>query len=148
MCNKHGKQCLFHGLIHQRKQYESCHQFASGLASLQPTLKNLKAFGTDGEQALYSTFHSVFADADHLRCTVHMKRNIKERLKSLAIPTHISVESLRDIFGYKEGTAMHCGLIDANCSDEFDALLHRLQKTWNKRELSYTPRESSPQFHN
>ena len=83
MCNKQGKQCLFHGpmFIHQRKQYESYHQFASRLARLQPSLKNLKAFGTDGEQALYIAFHSVFPDADHLQCTVHLKRKIKEKLK-------------------------------------------------------------------
>ena len=70
-----------------------------------------------------------------------------EKLKSLAIPSHISMESLRDIFGYKGGTVMHCRLIDADCSDEFDALLHSLQKTCNKCEVPNVPRESSPQIH-
>ena len=83
---------LFHGpmFIHQRKQYESYHQFASGLSQLQPSLKMLKAFGTDGEQALYSAFQAVFPDAVYLRRTVHMKRNIKDKLKSMAVPTYIS----------------------------------------------------------
>ena len=50
----------------------------------------LKAFGTDGEQALYSAFQAVFPDAVYLWRTVHMKRNIKDKLKSMAVPTYIS----------------------------------------------------------
>ena len=149
MNNKEGKLCLFHGpmFIHQRKLYETYHQFASGLSRLQPSLKMLKAFGTDGEQALYSAFHSVFPDADHLRCTVHMKRNIKEKLKSMAIPSNVSKEFVREIFGYVEGTTMHCGLIDASSNEEFDTVLDSMQENWNEREVPYTPRASSPQFH-
>ena len=145
--NKNGNFCLFHGpmFIHQRKQYETYHQFASALVRLAPPLRNMKAIGTDGEKALYTAFLAVFNDADHLRCTVHMRKNIHEKLKSLSLPSRVSLEFLNDIFGHVEGATHNQGLID--CASDDDAVLDSLRSVWNNRESPFTPRNSEPQFH-
>ena len=144
LLNKDGNFCLFHGpmFIHQRKQYETYHQFASALVRLAPPLNNLKAIGTDGEKALYTAFLAVFNDADHLRCTVHMRKNIHEKLKSLSLPSRVSHEFLNDIFGHVEGATHNQGLIDCASAEEFDAVLDSLTYVWNNRELPFTPRNS------
>ena len=144
-----GHPCLFHGpmFIHQKKQYETYHMFASALVRLAPTLGSLKAFGTDGEQALYTSFQSVFQEADHLRCTVHMKKDVRKKLKGLAIPSQIAREFLHDIFGHIDGSTKMLGLIDCSSATDFDSSLSALQSTWDNREMPFTPRHCSPRFY-
>lgn len=55
-------------LVHRRKLFSSYHFFASSLVSLNPKLSNLQAFGTDGEECLYSAFTTQFSQACHVRC--------------------------------------------------------------------------------
>ena len=62
------------------------------------------AFGTDGEEALVKAFKQQLQFAIHLRCSRHMRQDIKRKLTSdMRFPTDIVSEILADIFGSKEG---------------------------------------------
>ena len=49
-------------LVHQQKKFSSYHFFVSTLISLCPSLKNIKAFGSDGEVELYKAFKLQLPD--------------------------------------------------------------------------------------
>ena len=55
-------------LVHRRKPFSSYHFFASSLVSLKPSISHLQAFGTDGEENLFSAFSAQFSHAKHPRC--------------------------------------------------------------------------------
>ena len=110
---KTGKALLCYGpmFIHQQKQYSTYHKFAAGLLRLVPKLKHLKAFGTDGETNLFSAFSDLFSEAHHLRCFVHLQRNIKDKLSCLAISKEAVNQYLLDIFGKEVGGVYHGGSV-------------------------------------
>ena len=85
-------------LIHQTKTFHAFYYFASTLIRLNPSLKNIKAFGTDGEPELIKAFHSAFSDAVQLRCTNHLRQNIKDKLRSLGLSQELSKDILADIW--------------------------------------------------
>ena len=118
--------------IHQCKKFNTYHFFASSLVGLRPTLTNLRAFGTDGEQALSSALQTVFTEAKHLRCFLHFKSNLDDRLKKFHIPLPLRIEFLRDVFG--NPADFEEGLVDAEDDDCYEASLCSLQKVWNDRE--------------
>ena len=97
-------------LIHQRKGFSSYHYFSSSLVGISPGLSELKCFGTDGEHNLASTFAKNFPFANQLRCFIHTKRNIGERLNTLpACERNIIIQ---DIFGKVEE---HTSMRDSSC---------------------------------
>lgn len=53
-------------LVHQTKTFHAFYYFASTLVWLNPVLKNVTAFGSDGEVKLIKAFHSAFPNAVHL----------------------------------------------------------------------------------
>ena len=87
-----------------------------------------KAFGTDGEIALSDAFGHEFSNAEHSICSIHMQRNIKQKLIDLRVPDTIRGEILKDICGRQCDGTLYEGLIDANASLEFDDQLDYLQK--------------------
>ena len=65
---------------------------------LNPRLVHLRAFGTDGESELIKAFHNCFPQAIHLRCTNHLRQNIKEKLCDLKIAQNIWKEAYPTLF--------------------------------------------------
>ena len=59
-------------------------------------LIHLKAFGTGGELALSDAFNHEFSSADHLICSIHMQRNVKQKLIDLCVPETICNEILKE----------------------------------------------------
>ena len=57
-------------LIHQRMNAEAYSYFAYQLQILLPALRNIKAFGTDGEKALANAFENAYPDAIHVSTPV------------------------------------------------------------------------------
>ena len=117
-------------LIHYRKSFSSYLFFASTLVGLQPSLSNVRCFGTDGETALYEAFKHTCPASIHLICCIHVRRNIISKLTDLGIKECYRRVIIEDIFGKKEGTHMHEGLIDAANSKEYENGLKILQKKW------------------
>ena len=142
--NSVGKHPVFVGpiFVHQRKKFESYYFFASSLVGLKLSLRNLRAFGTDGEKALYSAFHTVFERATHLRCFLHFKGNLEEKLREYDIPKHVRIEFLRDVFG--NPSDLEDGIVDADSDGEYEAMVQSLQVVWDERERMYN---NPPQFY-
>ena len=88
-------------LIHQTKTFNAFYYFASTLIRLNPSLKNIQAFGTDGESELIKAFSCAFPHAVHLRCTNHLHQNIKDKLRLLGFSQEISRNIIADILVLK-----------------------------------------------
>ena len=78
-------------LVHQQKKFSSYHFFASTLISLCPSLRNIKAFGSDGETKLYQAFQMQLPEATHLRCFRHFRANLVSKLTSLGLPSEVII---------------------------------------------------------
>lgn len=134
-------------LIHQTKTFHPFHYFASTLIRLNPRLISLKAFGTDGEAELIKAFSVCFPSAVHLRCTLHVRQNIKDKLRNLSVPQSVAREFLDDIFGKQIGSHFEAGLVDSESETTFRNALSKLQYRWNNLERSCIPSDSEPQFY-
>ena len=91
---------------HQTKTLRPFHYFASTLIRLNPKLSGLKAYGTDGEPELIKAFGMCFPK---VRCTNHIRQNIKDKLRQLSIPQNVSKEILADIFSTRIGAQFESG---------------------------------------
>ena len=105
---------------------------ASSLISLRPSLSKLKCFGTDGEDALVEALSTAFSGAVHLRCFLHFRGNIEEKLRKLRIPSVAAKAFVHDILG--NPTELELGLVDADDEIELDSMLDSLKAVWNDRE--------------
>ena len=145
LTNSSGKNPSMVGplFIHQQKKFASYNFFASSLVGLNSKLKNIHAFGTDGEKALFDAFTSVFTSALHVRCFLHFRGNLEAKLSSLGIPKEDRIEFLHDVFG--NPSKLEEGLVDAADEQEFETTLSEFQKIWNAREEKYN---NPPQFYN
>ena len=116
-------------LVHRRKVFSTYHFFASSLVSLRRSISGLRAFGTDGEEALYQTFAAQFQEAVHLRCFLHFRDNCKAKLQDIGVTNNVLHDILQDILGsVVKGKK---GLVDSADSTEFCTLLHKLQEKWD-----------------
>ena len=107
--------------IHVKKDYPTYHFFASTLVSRHPDLVNLRCFGTDGEAALVNALSTVFPHAIHLRCLLHFRGNIEEKLRQLNLPQSVLKEIVYDVLG--NPSQLQRGLVDAENESEFDSML-------------------------
>ena len=123
------------------KDFAAYHFFASSLISLRPSLSKLKCFGTDGEDALVKAFSTAFSDAFHLRCFLHFRGNVEEKLRELRVPSVVAKAFVHDILG--NPAQLELGLVDAEGEGELDAMLASLEVVWNRREQPYN---YPPQF--
>ena len=97
---------------------------------MSPSLGQAQAFGTDGEQGLADAFSHEFSSAVHLLCSIHMQRNIKQKLIELRIPETIRNQLLTSVCGKVHGDTLYEGLIDASTPEEFEYQLDYLQDKW------------------
>ncbi|XP_066921304.1 uncharacterized protein [Clytia hemisphaerica] len=134
-------------LIHYRKMFSSYHYFSSSLVGIHPELSELKCFGTDGEATLQSAFSKTFPFSDQLRCFIHSKRNVEEKLKELALPMTSKQTIIHDIFGKVEGTHKIEGLAHAPDANMFDIYVESIKNKWDDIELPHVPKNQSPKFH-
>ena len=130
----HPPVCIGPVMIHYRKTYETYLFFASSLVGLSRGLIDLKAFGTDGEIALSDVFSHEFSNAVHLVCSIHMMRNIKQKLIDFHVPEAVHSEILKDIIcGMQCDGTLYEGLIDASDSLQFDEQLDFLHEKWERK---------------
>ena len=66
--------------IHYKKTFSTYLFFASTVIGQCRKLERVRAFGTDGEQALSDAFKHEFGFAQHLICFIHVQRNVKDML--------------------------------------------------------------------
>ena len=129
--------------VHQCKTFSTYNFFFSQLVGLCPALKNLRCFGTDGEKALVNALHTQFKSAIHLRCFLHFRGNLEDKLANIGISKTNAQEFLRDVFG--NPAVLEDGLVDADVA-ELDKDFRNLKDVWNEREVALSG-ASSPSFH-
>ena len=133
--NEHGKHPVMVGptLIHSSKDQGNFDILFQEVTRKKPSLAtSLRAYGTDGEQALSAAAADAFPFATHLRCANHLKDNITTHLHKQLLPQSVVREILNDIFG----TANEKGLIHSSDGD-FNTKLKLLQKRWELLEKPY-----------
>ena len=133
-------------LIHQQTDFPSFNYSATTLISHNKKLRNTLCFGTDGDKALIEAFAHNFPYALQLRCLIHFKKNVQEKLHSLGFPTSMSEEILSDIFGKHTGSVYKLGLVDCASEDAFDTMLQQQKKVWDEYERPFAA-ASGPKFH-
>ena len=121
-------------LVHQQKDFASFNYFISTLISHDKRLQNVLAFGTDGDKAIINALSHNFPHAIQLRCFLHFKRNMQEKLHELGMSKAIMAEFISDVFGKQRGSCHTEGLVDCNSECEFDEKLKGLEKKWNDME--------------
>ena len=99
----------------------------------------MRAFGTDGQESLIDSFGHSFPFAVQLRCFIHMKKNMAEKLKEYGFPTSVGQEILSDIFGKHCGSTYSEGLVDATSVQDFNERLAKCEEDWNGHEMPYAP---------
>ncbi len=124
--------------VHFKKSFSTYLFFASTVIGQCRELEGVRALGTDGEQALVDAFKHEFGYAQHLTCFIHVRRNVKDKLREYNMPTQLSIEILDDVFGNKVGTVYVEGLVDAEDTDDFDAKIESLLTKWRNMELTST----------
>ena len=78
-------------LVHNKKTTETYSTFSGVLRTLKPDLRDVMAFGTDGEQALISGFQNNFDRSINLLCELHLKKNVEKSYKMMEL-----LEKLRE----------------------------------------------------
>ena len=115
-------------MVHRRKLFSTYHFFASSLVSLNPSIAQLRSFGTDGEECLYSAFAAQFPFATHLRCFLHFRDNCKTKLQHLSISNEVCFDILQDILGsFLRGKQ---GLVDMGSVAELHDKFQSLKSKW------------------
>ena len=138
-----GKLPVFIGpvLIHHSKTQQVYSYLPSAMKRFNPSVSQLKAYGTDGELALSNAFKQEFPEADHHLCYIHLKRNMESKLTKLGIHGKDQFSFVHDVIGGKvEGTCFH-GIVDCEDGNEFYAKLCSLEHIWNDQEKAITKRE-------
>lgn len=143
-----GKSPLILGpvLVYQRGDFLAFNYFASTLIGCRPELRHVLACGTDGDKALVEAITHSFPYALQLRCFLHFRRNIQEKLRELGLPSSLSEEFIHDIFGKRTGNTFQEGLVDSSSVDEVQERLRLLEPIWNARETLHAP-ASGAWFH-
>ena len=111
--NTLGKRPVMIGpiFIHHDRSESAYMSMASHLRKHCPHLRHLKAFGTDGEAALMNAMTTVFPDATHLLCDIHMRDNVSTQLQKLKVDKKVSDMVLIDLFGKRNGNEREGSLI-------------------------------------
>ena len=108
---------------------------------IAPSIGNVIAVGTDGEQALVKALRAVFsAQTIHLRYFIHMKDNIQQILTDLLLPESVRKEV---VFGSQQGTTYVKGILDASDEEDFYQRLSMFKGKWD----SLVRPHQDPQFY-
>lgn len=91
--------------IHMLQTTQSYYGFLSYLVRKKPVLRDLKAYGSDGELPLLNALIAVFPEPTiGLRCFIHMKDNLEDALqKKFLVQPEVKTSIIKDIFGHKIG---------------------------------------------
>ena len=84
--------------------------------------------------ALIDAFKHEFGFAQHLTCFIHVRRNVKDKLREYSISSQLATEILDDVFGKKLGSVYIKGLVDSIDTADFDEKEKMLFVKWRNSE--------------
>ena len=115
---------------------------------MKQELTALKAFGTDGENALVDAAIRSFPQAAHVRCFRHLQQNIKQHLREEQFSLAIIKLLVGDTFGYTQSDGTyHEGLVDSCDAETFDAKLKEEKWDHQEKEAFSDCKLHDPKFH-
>ena len=117
--------------VHTKKDTNDFVNFFGSLIRINPLLRDIRAVGTDGDEALMNASLICFQDATQLLCTDHKKRNIEKKLSEMAARPAARRHIMADIFGKKTDFTHERGLIDCKSDTDFDTSIVQYQATWD-----------------
>ena len=123
-------------MIHYKKSFATYLYFSSSLISLRCDLSNIKCFGTDGEEALVDAFRHACPNSLHLICSIHVRKNVKAKLRDLGVQEGVRNVILDNIFGRTRGSHYNEGLVDTANNKAFDEVFLSLTKKWQTLDLT------------
>jgi transposase-like protein len=110
------------GVLH--KQKSSYYVLPSLMVRHHPGTKNIPVYGTDGEVNISNALTSIFPNAVHLRCDIHLKGNIKHKLSSL----NINKSAVREITADCDlEDACEGRLVDCTSENEFEQFIEKVK---------------------
>ena len=124
-------------LLHHQMQQSTYSYFLNQIISLKPSIRNVKAFGTDGELALSNALKEHIPGAVALRCLKHIRDSIERKLNDLKYNSQGTSMIVSDIFGSIVDGVRELGLSDATNEEDFFAKLMSLENKWNSIEKSH-----------
>lgn len=77
----HHPVCIGPGILHKQKLLTSYKTLPLLMTKYRRETTDVLVFGTDGEENLYNAMAEVFVNAKHLCCDIHLKDNVKRKLK-------------------------------------------------------------------
>ena len=117
-------------MIHRKKERIAYRAFANFIASLNPKLRSIRAFGTDGEANLYNAFKDKYPNPHRLLCYIHFKNNIKDHLHKIDVDEANVQLILSDLFGEQIGTRFEERIVNAENEVDFEERLSSLCDIW------------------
>ena len=85
-------------LVHQKVDFPAFNYFASTLIGLNKGLKQILAFGTDGDKAVVEALSHNFPFATQLHCFIHFRKNVETKLRLILAFPHLYCRSLLQTF--------------------------------------------------
>ena len=104
--------------------------FVSSIICQCQQLEGVQVIGTNGEQAQIDAFKHEFGYAQHMTCFIHVRRNVKDKLRLCCILAQLRTDILDDIFGKTVGTVYTEGLVDANDAIDFQEKTSKMVESW------------------
>ena len=118
--------------IHQKKEKDSYKVFTEFLANKNPEFRKIQFIGTDGEEALISAFKESCPGVENLRCFIHFKKNLVDKMSDIGIPKCDQYELVADVLGVQKGEVFEAGVVDAE-KETFDMQFNSLKDAWLKK---------------
>lgn len=118
---------------------------SSSLITLCPSLRNIKAFGSDCETQFSRC--SYIPEGTHLRCFCYFQANLVSKLTGFGLPCEIINQYMKDVFGKRTDRVHEVGLVDMMDVEVFEQKIEALHETWDQQEVSVAPHRS-PVFFN
>ena len=87
-------------LVHQRKLKELYHYLISSIIGAHPPLSHILAIGTDWESNLSAAILNNLPFAQHVRCAVHQRRDIQEKMKEMVCQNNTKAYLLKMLWDH------------------------------------------------
>ena len=128
-----GRHPLAHGpsFIHNKLDTNAYVTFLASLTRMRPSLKGIKAIGTDGDESILNATLICFPETIQLICCDHKKENVEHKLCEFKVSEAARRHIVADIFGRNVGASYEQGLIDCESIDDFDRRVKDFKGTWD-----------------
>ena len=92
------------------------------ISSKREAFKEAIAIGTDGEENIIKAFSESCPTSTYLRCFIHFRDNVKEKMKSIGIDEANRKMICAEMFGIQNRTIFEEGIADSGNNQLFNCM--------------------------